>query len=83
MRVRKEVNTLTATEKEKLRSALRQAMNNPTKGMLFMDIANYHGYPRTVCDTSTHPEGCCPHRGSGHKFLTWHRLFTGTYSYPK
>ena len=73
LRIRKEVNTLNPEEKEKLRNALQQAMNKTTNGMLFMDLANYHGAPYTLCPLP----GCCPH---GHTiFLTWHRLYLGMY----
>ena len=74
MRVRKEVRTLTATEAQKIRYAMEQAMTQPTNGVRFRDIANYHGAPYTICAP---PEGCCPHGGTGHKFATWHRLYNG------
>ena len=73
MRIRKEVNTLTPEEKSKLRNALEQAMNKTTNGMLFMDIANYHGAPYTLCSRW----GCCPHNNI--RFLTWHRPYMGMY----
>ena len=70
------MSSLTPAEKQKLRHALEQVMTNPTNGMLFMDIANYHGAPYTICPS---PEGCCPHGMGRHAFITWHRLYTGTY----
>ena len=73
MRVRKEVNTLTTTEAQKIRYALKQAMTKTTNGMRFMDVAQYHAAPFTICA----PPGCCPHGDSGHKFATWHRLYNG------
>ena len=72
------MSSLTPAEKQKLRHALEQVMTNPTNGMLFMDIANYHGAPYTSPGC---PEpGCCPHgTENGHAFITWHRLYTGTH----
>ena len=75
IRIRKEVNRLTDAEKTILNNALQSAIDNadPTTGLYFKDIANYHGSPTTICGGSP----CCPH--GLHGFLSWHRLFTGTY----
>ena len=74
IRIRKEVNRLTDAEKTILNNALQSAINNAsTTGLYFKDIANYHGSPTTICGGSP----CCPHGLNG--FLSWHRLFTGTY----
>ena len=74
MRIRKEVHSLTSTEKQKLRYALEQVMAKPTNGLVYKDVAHYHGAPYTICPA---PFGCCPHKRSGHRFLTWHRLYNG------
>ena len=80
MRVRKEVNTLTTTEAQKLRYAMEQVMTKPTNGMRFRDVAQYHTSPMTICPLTY---GCCPHASSGNKFATWHRLFNGKYFFFK
>ena len=71
MRIRKDVTTLNEEEKEKLTNALQQAMRKKNNGMMYMDLANYHAAPYTICP---YP-GCCPHGTK--RFLTWHRLYTG------
>ena len=72
------MNRLTDAEKTILNSALQEAIDNadPATGLYFKDIANYHGSPTTICGGSP----CCPH--GLHGFLSWHRLFTGTYFTP-
>ena len=70
-RIRKEVNTLTSYEKDKLRTALLMAIRNSHQGKKFEDIANFHGAPYNICNNP----GCCPHGDP--KFLTWHRLLMG------
>ena len=71
LRIRKDVMTLNKKEKRILTKALKQAMKKKNNGMMYMDLANYHGAPYTLC---FYP-GCCPH--GTRKFLTWHRLYTG------
>ena len=75
IRIRKEVRSLTPSETQKIRNALEQVMTNPTNGQLFKDIGHYHGAPFTICSA---PAGCCPHENAEQRFLTWHRLYTGT-----
>ena len=79
-RIRKEVYSLTKEEQSTLRNALKQAMNNPTNGKKFQDIAAYHGAPYEICkDFFGRFEQCCPHEHNERyeTFLTWHRLYLG------
>ena len=64
-RVRKNVKNLTTSESRRLRKALRNAINSGE----YEDVANFHGYPPTLCGGNW----CCPHGGVN--FLPWHRLY--------
>ena len=76
---RKNVNALDESEKQALRSAMQEVIDNG----YFGHIANYHGAPLTICNhlntTGGHVQdkvgGCCPHRPKFEEFLTWHRLY--------
>eukprot|EP00092_Neocalanus_flemingeri_P017751 GFUD01019206.1.p1 GENE.GFUD01019206.1~~GFUD01019206.1.p1 ORF type:complete len:822 (+),score=86.31 GFUD01019206.1:100-2565(+) len=63
-RVRRNVNTLTSSEKTSLSLALQKAISSKD----YENIANFHGFPETLCSGV-----CCPHGSLD--FLPWHRLF--------
>jgi len=72
IRRRKNVKNLTQQEKENLRAAIRTATSNDE----YLNVANFHGGPKTICPRSV-DSMCCPHGSLGSEippFLPWHRL---------
>nr|WGL47534.1 hemocyanin 1 [Physella acuta] len=69
--VRKDVSTLSVSETENLRNALRkvQADNGPNG---FQNIASFHGSPAR-CEHNGHSIACCLHGMAN--FPQWHRLY--------
>ena len=64
-RVRRNVNSLGAAERQRLVSAMETLIGRGTR---YIDLANFHGGPPNICNGI-----CCPH---GHPtFLPWHRLY--------
>ena len=89
VRVRKNVNSLTSYEEQRLKNALKNAigrrspMDSPWAN--FQDIASFHGYgdgltygdPSSLLPCPTKASGCCPHSThlASPDFLSWHRLY--------
>ena len=64
-RVRRNVKSLGAAERQRLVSAMEALIGRGTR---YVDLANFHGGPPNICNGV-----CCPH---GHPtFLPWHRLY--------
>eukprot|EP00092_Neocalanus_flemingeri_P086636 GFUD01109222.1.p1 GENE.GFUD01109222.1~~GFUD01109222.1.p1 ORF type:complete len:672 (-),score=125.72 GFUD01109222.1:84-1829(-) len=70
-RVRRNVKTLSNSEKTTLQQALQRAIGSGK----YEKIGNFHGYPQTLCHSTEDflPKMCCPHNTTD--FLPWHRLF--------
>ena len=70
---RKNVSHLTKSESQRLEAALKKMIDSGR----FVDLANFHGAPTTICETTlffqTVGVVCCPHGVS--VFLPWHRLY--------
>ena len=73
-RKRKNVNSLSRSEKDKLVSAMNRLIENGR----YVELGNIHGGPKeaNVCPGLTEKEdagGCCRH--DTRNFLNWHRIF--------
>nr|AYO86691.1 hemocyanin 1 [Lymnaea stagnalis] len=69
--VRKDVSSLTASETESLRNALRKVQEDEGPNG-FQNIASFHG-SLAKCEYQGHPIACCLHGMAN--FPQWHRLY--------
>ena len=65
MRVRRNVKSLGAAERQRLVNAMEALIR---RGNRYVDLGNFHGGPPVICDGF-----CCPHGVPW--FLPWHRLY--------
>ena len=66
-RVRKNVSELTSRERRSLVAAMEAAISRGE----YVRVANFHGFPGNICNTTSVPESCCPHGTTN--FLPWYQ----------